>query len=192
MAITATLSRTWIKRQLIIGTVACAVSAWFFFDGAVTYPRSNERFHAYMKFVTAGNEDAWPAYAKSQNWNEKPPEKEYRIMDQWVLGTASLLGGLAAFGMLAGSWKRKVSSDDEAVTGTDGTRVAISAIQSTDRRKWQSKGIAYALYESGGKLRRLTIDDFKYEGAEQILLQVEQHIAARKIPTGESPASGQD
>ncbi|MGC3990354.1 MAG: hypothetical protein QM796_11875 [Chthoniobacteraceae bacterium] len=179
MAIKATLSRTWIRRQIIIGSVAFALGLWFFFDGAVTYPARNIQYHAYRQLVEQGNEAAWPAYAHDHHWPQTPPEKEYRILDQWVLGSLSMVGSIAAFALLAGSWRRCVSSDGDTVTATNGTRVPIAAIRSTDRRKWQSKGIAYAIYEQGGKSDRLTLDDFKYEGVEKILLQVEESIAAR-------------
>jgi len=179
MAITATLSRTWIKRQCIITAVAFVVGLWFFYDGAITYPHSNERYHAYMQFVTSGNEAGWPDYAKQHHWSETPPEKEYRIADQWVLGSAAILGSLAALALLGVSWGREVRSDDEFIYGSDGSRIPISTIQSTDRRKWQSKGIAYAHYELDGRRGRLTLDDFKYAGAEKILEQVEAHIASR-------------
>jgi len=179
MAIIARLSRTWIRRQTIIGAVALAVGCWFFYDGAVTYPKSNERFRAYTKFVQEGNETAWPTYAKEHHWNERPPEKEYRITDQWVLGTAAVLGSMAAFGLLLASLKRTVSSDGETVTASNGSRVPIRAIRSTDRRKWQSKGIAYAHYDSNGKQARLKLDDFKYAGAEDILKEVEADLATR-------------
>jgi len=179
MAIKATLSRTWIRRQIIIGSVAFALGLWFFFDGAITYPARNIQYHAYRQLVEQGNEAGWPAYAHEHHWPSTPPEKEYRIADQWVLGSLSILGSIAAFGLLAASWHRSVSSDDDTVTATNGTRVPLAAFQSTDRRKWQSKGIAYAIYEQNGKSARLTLDDFKYEGAEKILLQVEQSIAAR-------------
>ena len=48
-----------------------------------------------------------------------------------------------------------------------------------DRQKWASKGIAYAIYEEGGKRKRLTLDDHKFLGCEGIILEAEKRIAAR-------------
>jgi len=48
-----------------------------------------------------------------------------------------------------------------------------------DRRKWVSKGIAYALYEENGKKRRLCLDDHKFAGCEAIIKEAESRIAAR-------------
>jgi hypothetical protein len=71
------------------------------------------------------------------------------------------------------------------VTGASGERVPLDSIVEMDRRKWQSKGIAYAIYEEGGKRKRLTLDDHKFLGCEAIILEAEKRIAAR---AGVSPA----
>jgi hypothetical protein len=51
-----------------------------------------------------------------------------------------------------------------------------------DRKQWQKKGIAYAIYEVDGKQKRLCLDDHKFKGCEAIILEADRRIAARKEP----------
>ncbi|MET0261452.1 MAG: hypothetical protein ABW223_01045, partial [Rariglobus sp.] len=57
-----------------------------------------------------------------------------------------------------------------------------------DRHKWTNKGIAYAIYEVNGKRRRLCLDDHKFIGCEEIILEAERRIAARAgTPPADTP-----
>lgn len=177
MALTAHLSKTWKKRQLMISAFTIGLGLWFFYDGAIGFPKKNLRFDAHKRFQNENRLEEWPAYAASQGWAKRAPEKRYEKIDlaaQFVLGTISLVFGAGAFGWLIISSKRKLSSDSEAIYGLSGERVPFCAITSIDKRKWDSKGIAYAHYEIDGKAGRLTLDDYKFAGAEEMIRQAEQ------------------
>ena len=54
-----------------------------------------------------------------------------------------------------------------------------------DRKKWDNKGIAYAIYEIDGVQRRLCLDEHKFKGCEAIILEAERRIEARKAAQSE-------
>jgi hypothetical protein len=86
-----------------------------------------------------------------------------------------------------------VRAEGDLITGASGEQVHLDSIIDMDRRKWASKGIAYAIYEEGGKQKRLTLDDHKFLGCEAIILEAEKRIAARaaaQAPAEDKPASG--
>jgi hypothetical protein len=105
-----------------------------------------------------------------------------------------------------------VRAEGDWVTGASGERVHLDSIVEMDRHKWADKGIAYAIYEEGGKRRRLTLslrigfgyslfiyeeggkrrrltlDDHKFLGCEAIILEAEKRMAARAAVV--APANG--
>ena len=82
--------------------------------------------------------------------------------------------------------RKSVRADGEIITGAGGEKVEFDRIVDTDRRKWETKGIAYAIYEKDGKKRRLCLDDHKFIGAEEILLEAERRIKARAKTNNEA------
>lgn len=152
---------------------------WFLYDGVIGYPSKNEQFAKYEEMRKEGREGEWLAYSEKQGWPAKPPKHAYepsQIRAQYFLAGVSTAFGLGAMGWLLICRSRKVWMDDEAIYGDNGKRVRFEDIDGVNKKKWESKGIAYALYEENGKMRRLTIDDYKYAGAEEILRAVEAHL----------------
>jgi hypothetical protein len=181
----ATLSSTWRNRQLVLSAALIALAAWFFYDGAIGFPKKNVRFRAYQELKKEGRESEWVATAEKNGWPRKLPEKEYKPVDlkgQFVLGGACLLAGFFAAGLLVSGFRQRLHSDDEAIYGASGRRVPFSAITGLDKRKWESKGIVVALYEMDGRKGRLTLDDYKFAGAEAIIKQAEENLAALQKP----------
>ena len=68
----------------------------------------------------------------------------------------------------------------------------LDAITAIDRKKWKSKGIAYAIYTENGKEKRLCLDEHKFKGAEAIILEAERRIKAREGDDSASDAPGND
>jgi hypothetical protein len=62
----------------------------------------------------------------------------------------------------------------------------LDSIVEIDRKKWEKKGIAYAIYDEAGKQKRLTLDAHKFEGCEAIILEAERRIKARGPVVAES------
>jgi hypothetical protein len=183
MDITTRVSKEWKKRQIIIASLLAALGGWFYYDGAIDYPRKNVRYDQFTAWEAEGKTaEQTEALARERGWPAKKPEKRYSdsyLVGQFVMGHASVAGALAAAVWLALAFRRSPSADAEAAYGANGTRVPFAAIREIDRRKWENKGIAYALYEIGGRRGRLTLDDYKYQGAEAIIRRAEEAIAAR-------------
>lgn len=177
----ASLSKTWFRRQILITLFCFGVGLWFFYDGRFGFPQKNERFLAHKEFENQNRSD-WEQYAKSRGWPKRPPERLYKKVDivvQYAFGVALTIGGIAALGLLIVSKNRTVSSDAEAYYAENGQRVAFDAIRSIDKSKWDSKGIAVLIYQDGRREAKAVIDDYKFEGAEQILLQAEAALQTR-------------
>ena len=99
---------------------------------------------------------------------------------------------MSAGAMIFAAWvawnhTRSVRADGDIVTGASGEQVHLDSIVEMDRRKWASKGIAYAIYEKDGKRRRLTLDDHKFLGCEAIILEAEKRMAARAAAAAGAP-----
>lgn len=176
----ATLSKTWIRRQIFITVFLVGLGLWFFYDGKIGFPNKNERFVAHQKF--GDNSTDWEKYAKSRGWPKRPPERLYKQADivvQYILGAFSVLGGFAALGLLFRSKGRTVSSEGNAYYAENGQRVPFDAVVSIDKRKWDSKGIAVLSFKDGARTAKAIVDDYKFAGADQILLEVEAALEKR-------------
>ena len=100
--------------------------------------------------------------------------REQRMIG-WVMMTGSVFFGLWVL------WNHRlcVRAEGEVVIGTSGQRVELDSIVKIDRKQWAKKGIAFAIYEVGGKQKRLTLDDHKFSGCEAIILEAERRIKQR-------------
>ena len=59
-------------------------------------------------------------------------------------------------------------------------------MESLNKRKWRSKGIAVVTYVSNNRRCKFAIDDYKFERfhTDAILCQLEQHIDPARIENG--------
>jgi hypothetical protein len=191
MAIETTLSKTWKKRQMLIACFLFAVSLWFFYDGGVQYPKQNVRYDRFKELEQSGRDHEWPKVAGENGWPRKAPHKRFSQVDlagQFFFGGLGLAAALAAGIWFVISSRQRLSADDQAIRRADGKVVPFDRIGQLDRRKWESKGIVYAVYDEGGREKRLTLDDYKFEGAEAIIRAAEAHLAKRGEGSGVDPA----
>ena len=93
----------------------------------------------------------------------------------WVLLIISFLFAL----WIAWNHRLSVSASSDTIIGTKGQQVQFDAIEEIDRKKWKSKGIAYAVYKVGDKKRRLTLDAHKFNGCEAIIAEADRRISER-------------
>lgn len=182
--------------------VSC-IAAWFLYDGYVVWPAEAERHAEFVEIeeglVESGKIEAvehkahgaevneylriaWERHAKEAGYKRKIPKertdasiREQRMIG-WVMMTGSVLFGLWVL------WNHKLSvqTEGDVVIGTSGQRVELDSIIKIDRKKWENKGIAYAIYEVDGKQKRLCLDDHKFKGCEAIILEAESRIKARQ------------
>ena len=90
------------------------------------------------------------------------------------------MSGSALFGLwVLWNHQLRIETEGDVVIGTGGQRVELDSIVKIDRSKWESKGIAYAIYEDSGKQQRLCLDGHKFAGCEVIIVEAERRIQVR-------------
>jgi hypothetical protein len=194
MQVHARISKEWRRRMLFMFAMLFGVACWFLTDGYIIWPKEAERYEAYaeirdgmLESGKAENEEseelrvAWRRYAIEADLSQKVPKErtEDAIREQVVIGWFLMAGSLLFGGWILWNHRRSVRAEGETIIGASGQRVELDSIIATDRKKWKNKGIAYAIYEVAGKKKRLCLDDHKFAGAEEILLEAERRIEAR-------------
>jgi hypothetical protein len=180
----ARVSSIWKKQKLFVALFLIAIGGWFFWDGLIGYPRSNEHFMAHQQLQKEGRLAEWPAVAKSKGWDTKVAEHYMgpdKIIGQYVFGTlAALAGGVVLLYWLTQKG-RVLKTDDAAVYTPAGTRVPFEAVTGIGKKKWDSKGLATVRYELGGKKGKFVVDDYKFdaEPTRAILGEIETRLLAR-------------
>jgi hypothetical protein len=201
MQVDARISKEWRKRMFFMGFMIWGSALWFAYDGYVAWPAEEERYQKLVELtadlveegekITDKNPEVkrtWEAFAAENDLKSKVPKHRSQ-------GDLSGQRGIAGFGtpigLIFSVWvwlqhRKSVRADGEIITGAGGEKVEFDRIVDTDRRKWETKGIAYAIYEKDGKKRRLCLDDHKFIGAEEILLEAERRIKARAKTNNEA------
>ena len=171
-----------------------AIAAWFLLDGYVIWPGEAQRYEAYAEIRDTMIEEgkavdeesidiriAWKKYAESADISTKVPKErtDAAIREQLVIGWSMMTICILYAVWIAWNHKLSIRTEGDLVIGASGQRVELDSIVDTDRKKWKTKGIAYAIYEVDGKQKRLCLDDHKFAGAEAILVEAERRIKAR-------------
>ena len=194
MNIHARISKEWRQRMIFMALMLNGSGLWFCYDGFIAWPAQEQRYQQLVT-LTAGtladgekptdkNPDvvrAWATYAAANKLPEKTPKHRSPgdLSGQRTIGGIFMLIGLTFIGWVVLQHRRSVRADGDIVTGASGEKVHLDSIIDMDRRKWATKGIAYAIYEVNGKQRRLCLDDHKFIGCEAIIKEAESRIAAR-------------
>lgn len=195
MNVEARISKQWRRRMLFMLFMLAGIGAWFLSDGYHYWPKEAVRHADYTQIVdtlvasgdakdadSSSVQLAWQRYAKEAGYkgSKVPKERtETAIAEQrkiaWVLLTISALFAL----WVAWNHRLSVCASGDTITGTKGQQVQFDTITEIDRKKWKSKGIAYAVYKVGDKKRRLTLDAHKFEGCEAIITEAGRRISER-------------
>ncbi|MEQ1862690.1 MAG: hypothetical protein ABMA13_22445 [Chthoniobacteraceae bacterium] len=184
MSITARTTPIWKKQKLYVGLFLLAFGGYFFWDGAVGWPRSNERFLKHREFAKANDLAGWRAYAKGQGWSAKPPEKLHtptEVSGQFIWGAIPTIGGLLTLMYLGLHKGRTIQLDDEGVKSPAGRCVPFSAITGLGLKKWDAKGYAIVRYTLGGRQAQFVVDDYKFETepAHAIVDEIKRRLESR-------------
>lgn len=190
----ARISKEWRRRMLFMFAMLFGMALWFLTDGYIIWPKEGERYEAYaeirdemLESGKAENEEseelriAWKKYAREADVSEKIPKERTAedIQEQLVFGWSLVAIALTFGAWIAWNHRLSITTEGDTIIGASGQHVEFDSIIATDRKKWKNKGIAYAIYEEGGKEKRLCLDDHKFAGAEAILLEAERRIEAR-------------
>ena len=202
MNVHARISKEWRRRMTMIALMLNGCGLWFLYDGFVAWPAEAARYQQLAKLtagIVAADEkpsdenpavvSAWEDYAGKNNLPTKLPKNRTPadLSGQRTIGGILMAIGLGFVGWVALQHRKSVRADGDVITGADGETVHLDTIVDMDRRKWASKGIAYAIYEVDGERRRLCLDDHKFIGCEAIILEAERRIAARAASPPASP-----
>ena len=198
----ARISKEWRRRMLFMLFMVSGIAAWFLYDGYVVWPAEAERHAEFVaieaKLVESGKIEAvahkahdeelnhylrieWERHAKQAGYTRKIPKErtDASIDEQRTIGWV-MMSGSALFGLwVLWNHQLRVQAEGDVVIGTGGQRVELDSIVKIDRSKWESKGIAYAIYEDSGKQQRLCLDDHKFAGCEAIIVEAERRIQVR-------------
>jgi len=186
MPVTAKINLEYAIRSALFGLMMLGFGLWSLYDGAVGYPRHNQRAQAYQdlyqQYEQAGRARqewfaAWQKLARAQGWNTDKPRVKHSDWDlrtQFIMalifgpiGLASLIGvGLNA--------RRRFSAGDDGLHGFAATAIPYAAITAIDKKKWDRKGIAKLEVAIEGAARKVTLDDWKFRGMAAILAETEK------------------
>lgn len=119
--------------------------------------------------------EKWRALAKEKGWEQEPEEyTDSKITTQWEFTVGMFVLSLVVVVVFLLNKGKILKADAEAFCQPNGSRVAFADVYRVDRRKWDHKGLAYAMYRTGGegRSRKATIDDLKFLGADKILTRL--------------------
>lgn len=188
------ISKEWRRRMVFMFLMLFGSALWFFSDGYIVWPAEEKRHQVFKemveRMVAAGEAKdekdpaavrAWERHAEQNDLAVKVPKhrSEGDLAGQRIAGWVLFAGSVVFGAWVAWNHTRTVRREGDIVIGASGERVHLDTIVEMDRRKWVSKGIAYAIYEEGGKRRTLTLDDHKFLGCEAVIVEAEKRIAAR-------------
>ena len=190
--------------MIFMGMMLWGSGLWFAYDGYIAWPAEEKRYQILAELTAdivpegkkatdkiTGVKTAWERYAAENNLKPKLPKNR---TPGDLAGQRGIAGVLLAISTIFTAWvllqhRRSVRAEGDLVTGASGEQVHLDAITAMDRRKWASKGIAYAIYaDANGKSRRLCLDDHKFLGCEAIILEAERRIKARQEPVADTEA----
>lgn len=196
MTIRAEISRNYLLRLGLVGLFCLAGSLWFLYDGLVTYPNQQVRAREFEKFAEENaNMDEldrlnkWNEIAEAKGWptgNPGEPYKDYDIREQFFYAGAAGLAALGFLSRLAFMFHRWVECDDMHLRDKAGHETTYANITDLNKKKWQSKGIAFVSYKANGGTERIRLDDFYFdrEATRKILRKVEANIDPALITNG--------
>ena len=112
----------------------------------------------------------WASYTDKRGWSSAKPKKSYeagKIRDQlyWGIGSGVLL--LITSALLVRTSRRSMKADDESYHAPNGMRIPFAAMRRIDKRKWDTKGLAYVFYQLDGSgedddLQKAKVDGMVY------------------------------
>ena len=143
-------------------------------DDAGILPRTLEQpvpwpeiLHDYDNLRPLNPRTIWVEYTGALGMSDKVPEEYYtprKIYEQWVVFWVCLALTLATVFFLVRTLRRSIVVDGESVTDATGLRVAHEDLTLLDLRKWDTKGIAFAEYQSPSGRGRMRLDGLTYGG----------------------------
>lgn len=110
---------------------------------------------------------AWKEFSNSggRKWKEEVKDKlknESTIKEQLYIGILCSVLFLGALVILLRVMSRKMVVDREGFAPAGGKMIPFSAMKVIDKRKWDTKGLAYITYEDSGREKKAKVDGMVY------------------------------
>lgn len=185
-AAVARMSRRWALRMLVVAVAFVAFAGWCVHDARVTYPQFNVEAEAYNHLIRAGQTADWPDTAARNGWRKAFAKDDFghdgtvELKTPWDIGTqyVMMVMCLIAAAVIAGrvlyAKGRSMRTESEGFRTIDGGFVAYADVTAIDLSRWQRKSIAKVVYNRKGRRATTIIDDWVYEGGEDILKEVQR------------------
>jgi hypothetical protein len=189
------------KRKIAMILLLLGLSAFFFYDWKVGYPKKAADYEAYwpeyQRLVLKEKKTAeWFKLAKEKGWPDKPHEEDwdYKIKEQLVFGVITGLIGAGMLGQYLVNSKKTLTADADSFTTPDGIRVPFVSAFKLDKRKWDNKGLAYVNYQNGDESGKVVIDCLVYgDPAIKVLERLEANFKGEIIDVvKEVPAAAEE
>ena len=114
------------------------------------------------------DEGLWIDYAAEKQWPqvidvEEDKKGAYKIREQLYAALVCLVLTIIALFYFLRTRKRAMIIDDEGYTSPKGEKVPFAKMTTIDKRKWETKGLAYITYtDENGEEAKATVDGMVY------------------------------
>ena len=186
------LSSWFFKRVAIAILATGGMALYFFYDGAIGYPKKNVKGEMYnalesglsgkpltnpkakpdvQQAYEAGKKgESWAEFTAQRNLPSKKPKyyTDTQIRNQFIYGAILGLVCLGIIGWMLLMRKQLFLLHDSSFTMPTGEHIEFSDVTSIDLKKWDH-GFAKVKYQSDNKVHEVKIDDYKFAGAGAIL-----------------------
>jgi hypothetical protein len=190
----ARVTSIWKLQRLFVALFFLGFAGFFFWDGKIGYPRSNERWIAYEQHKTENRVSEWPADAARRGWTDKVPEKFYKAEDivmQYICGIISGILGSFVLVYWVVNKGRVLKTAEGAVFEPSGKRIPFKSITGLGKKNWEKKGLAIVRYDVDGRQGKFVLDDYKFEAepTHQILAEIEEHLLSESPESQNKPST---
>jgi len=202
MQIRAKNDPRYSRKFLIMGVCALGFALYCLYDGFIHYPAERQQgfeefkqadkayFTGSRAAMTREEFEATVELKKKYEFDEYIHDRGLHgtvdIYTQYVMAAAMGLAGLYLISLPLRARGRWIEANDEGLTSSWGESFRFDEIESVNKRKWKSKGIAKVTYVANNKRNTFVVDDYKFDrySTDAIMFELEQRIDPGRIVNG--------
>lgn len=162
--IVARAGRYFRNMRYVIVALCIGMGGWFLYDGLVGYPKKNARIKEVKTLRDSAADEMERGKYSAELTRLGEPHPEGDLKNQKLIGGILPIVGLGLLGYWLHKSRGEYRLENNVLSVPGHPPVPISAIQSVDTSKWDTKGIARIEYKtSSGDEGSITLDDFVYD-----------------------------
>ncbi len=171
----AKISSSWKMQRGLMAALFLGFGIWGAYDAMVKYPDKQLAHDTFQKYMAEKDTDGWDKARRENDWpTQPPPLSTYDMPSQWIIMVLGLaIGSVSLITLLINLPKTQRSDDNGFSVG--GPTIPYSAVTKIDKARWDKKALAAVHYEHDGQSGIAMIDDWKFQGAADVLKDIEQH-----------------